>query len=195
MPSSLNAAAQRSSVGVSNRIAGASCRGEPAVAGHLFFQLPRTPAGIAERDQPARRPPPLGDGAKDVDRPVQSGVPIQPGRGGSNPAHPNRHCGARTRGPARPARHGGSRHRERSPGSTPSCSRSARKRRPARLWPRGCGPRHPRHGRRSAITAPVEAGIGHAGHRKKQLAGQKRVLGHRPGDAPARQASTSLDGA
>ena len=67
MPSALNAAPQRSSAGVSNRIFASASRSEPAVPGHLLVELAFAPAGIAERGDPLRRPAPFGDGAQDVD--------------------------------------------------------------------------------------------------------------------------------
>ena len=69
MPSALNAAAQRSSVGVSNRIFVSPARGEPAVPGHFLVELALAPAGITERGDPVRGPAPFRDRAEHVDRP------------------------------------------------------------------------------------------------------------------------------
>ena len=134
MPSCLNAAAHRSSVGVSNRMLGSTRRGEPAVPGHLVLKLARPPAGIAERDQPPRRPPPFGNGAKHVDRaghrPQLAARPDDLKRILAAPIVRMKHeAASRLDRAAVVDRRVGA-----SPGSSSSCFNNPRSRIPARLW-------------------------------------------------------------
>ena len=193
MPSALNAAAQRSSVGVSNRIAGLAVGREPAVAGHLLVELALAPAGIAERDEPLRLGP-CPRRSPSARRSCRSSRHSAGRRCDACPARPNRRCGGRSPGPARPARRDAPAQSGASPGSMSELLEQAAEARCRRACGRcRCRPRHSRRGRTCAITARSKRGSAMPGMASSSLPDRKRGVVHGFKNEPRRRGGASLE--